>query len=114
MLKTYKLTSDFSRTEFYASKEWGRLEENFVEHRRLGHFVALTGPVGVGKTTLIHGCEAANSGTVHSVRSAVWFRWAAPVDEALEGSKENPCGRRTPCRFTQTPHSSKPHDALHQ
>jgi flagellar biosynthesis GTPase FlhF len=54
ILKTYKLTSDFSRTGFYASKEWDRLEENLVEHMRLGHFVALTGPVGVGKTTLIH------------------------------------------------------------
>jgi ABC-type branched-subunit amino acid transport system ATPase component len=54
ILKTYKLTSDFSRTGFYASKEVGRLEENLVEHMRLGHFVALTGPVGVGKTTLIH------------------------------------------------------------
>jgi type II secretory pathway predicted ATPase ExeA len=54
ILKTYKLTSDFSRTGFYASKEVSRLEENLVEHMRLGHFVALTGPVGVGKTTLIH------------------------------------------------------------
>jgi ABC-type hemin transport system ATPase subunit len=53
MLKTYRLNSDFSRTEFYASKELGHLEENFVEHMRLGHFMAPTGPVGVGKTTLI-------------------------------------------------------------
>jgi len=54
MLKTDKLTSDFSRTGCYASKAWGRLEENLVEPMRLGHFVALTGPVGVGKTTRIH------------------------------------------------------------
>ena len=54
ILKTYKLNRDFSRAGFYASKELGRLEENLVEHMRLGHFVALTGPVGVGKTTLIH------------------------------------------------------------
>jgi putative ribosome biogenesis GTPase RsgA len=53
-LKTYKLNSDFSRTGFYASKEVGRLEENLVEHMRLGHFVVLTGPVGVRKTTLIN------------------------------------------------------------
>ena len=49
MLKTYKLNSDFSRTGCYASKAWGRLEENFVEHRRLGHFVALTGSGGSGR-----------------------------------------------------------------
>lgn len=54
MLKTYKLTSDFRRSGWYASQAWGRLEENLVEPMRLGHFVALTGPVGVGKTTLIH------------------------------------------------------------
>jgi ABC-type branched-subunit amino acid transport system ATPase component len=54
ILKTYKLNRDFSRTGFYASKEVGCLEENLVKHMRLGHFVALTGPVGVGKTTLIH------------------------------------------------------------
>ena len=53
ILKTYKLNGDFSRTGFYASKEVGRLEENLVEPMRLGHFVALTGPVGAGKTTLI-------------------------------------------------------------
>jgi ABC-type nitrate/sulfonate/bicarbonate transport system ATPase subunit len=54
MFKTYTLNSDVSRTGFYAAKEWGRLAENLVAPRRLGHFVALTGPVGVGKTTLIH------------------------------------------------------------
>jgi type II secretory pathway predicted ATPase ExeA len=54
LLKTYKLTSDFSRTGFYASKALSRLEETLAEHMRLGHFVALTGPVGAGKTTLIH------------------------------------------------------------
>jgi len=54
MLKIYKLSGDLSRAGCYASKELGRVEENLVEHRRLGHFVALTGPVGVGKPTLIH------------------------------------------------------------
>lgn len=53
ILKTYKLSSDFSRVGFYASKALGRLEEDLVEYMRLGHFVALTGPVGAGKTTLI-------------------------------------------------------------
>src|SRR5262245_35772028 len=28
-----------------------------------------------------------------------------PVDEELEEPKENLCGRRTPCRFMQTPYS---------
>jgi enoyl-CoA hydratase/carnithine racemase len=32
-------------------------------------------------------------------------RKAEPVDEELEKLKANPCGRRTPCRFMQTPHS---------
>jgi type II secretory pathway predicted ATPase ExeA len=54
ILKTYKLSGDLSRAGFYASKELSRVEENLMELIRLGHFVALTGPVGVGKTTLIH------------------------------------------------------------
>jgi type II secretory pathway predicted ATPase ExeA len=53
ILKTYKLSKDFNQVGFYESKELARVEENLKEHIRLGHFTALTGPVGVGKTTLI-------------------------------------------------------------
>ncbi len=53
ILKTYKLSKDFSGAGFYESEEWARVEENLKEHIRPGHFVALTGAVGVGKTTLI-------------------------------------------------------------
>jgi type II secretory pathway predicted ATPase ExeA len=53
ILKHYKLARDFGQVGVYESKELIRVEENLKEHIRLGHFVALTGPVGVGKTTLI-------------------------------------------------------------
>ncbi len=53
ILKHFKLTKDFSQVGFYESKELIRVESSLKEHMNLGHFVALTGPVGVGKTTLI-------------------------------------------------------------
>jgi type II secretory pathway predicted ATPase ExeA len=53
ILKHYKLARDFGQVGVYESKELIRVEENLKEHIRLGHFVALTGSVGVGKTTLI-------------------------------------------------------------
>lgn len=53
ILKTYKLNKDFGHSGFYESKELLQVEENLKEHIRLGHFIALTGAVGVGKTTLI-------------------------------------------------------------
>ena len=53
ILKTYKLSKDFSSLGFYESKELLQVEENLKEHIRLGHFIAFTGAVGVGKTTLI-------------------------------------------------------------
>jgi type II secretory pathway predicted ATPase ExeA len=53
ILKTYKLSKDFSSPGFYESKELLQVEENLKEHIRLGHFIAFTGAVGVGKTTLI-------------------------------------------------------------
>ena len=55
---TYKLSSDFSQVGFYESKELGRVAENLKELIRLGRFMALTGPIGVGKTTLIHRLKA--------------------------------------------------------
>lgn len=53
ILKTYKLSKDFGHSGFYESTELIQIEENLKEHIRLGHFIALTGAVGVGKTTLI-------------------------------------------------------------
>jgi type II secretory pathway predicted ATPase ExeA len=53
ILRHYKLTGDLGHVGLYESKELVRVEENLKEHIRLGHFVAVTGSVGVGKTTLI-------------------------------------------------------------
>ncbi|HZC00375.1 MAG TPA: AAA family ATPase, partial [Gammaproteobacteria bacterium] len=58
ILKTYKLSSDFSQVGFYESRELGRVAENLKELIRLGRFMALTGPIGVGKTTLIQRLKA--------------------------------------------------------
>jgi type II secretory pathway predicted ATPase ExeA len=58
ILKTYKLSSDFSQVGFYESRELGRVAENLKELIRLGRFMALTGPIGVGKATLIQRLKA--------------------------------------------------------
>jgi type II secretory pathway predicted ATPase ExeA len=53
ILKQYRLTRDFFQTGLFKSKEQSRTEESLKEHINQGHFVALTGSVGAGKTTLI-------------------------------------------------------------
>src|SRR5262249_28155412 len=53
ILRHYNLATDFNRAGFYESKELIRVESILKEHISLGHCVALTGPVGAGKTMLI-------------------------------------------------------------
>ena len=85
MLKTDKLSRDFSRTGLSASKAWGRLAEHLVAQRRLGHVVALTGPVGVGKPTLIHNVTGAGQTAKTLVVSESQALEQANVTIALSG-----------------------------